>query len=370
MKTDSSNRSASRSRREFLGTLGASSIALSLTREGYASAASMADQQVSPFSSSKGDQRLSLTQLQAWESLGFGMFIHFGMSTYDMDEYSKGNKPSTLYAPDRLDVDQWISVARDAGMKYAILTTKHVAGHCLWPSRLTDYQVGTSSNKTDVVEDFVKACEKRQVMPGFYYCAWDNHNLFGSKTPSMTAWTDAYTTEQYQEFQWKQLDELLTQYGKIGEIWLDIPGVLPRGFRHRLYGHLVELQPQSIILTNHGIGDGSQLNIAYAWPTDVITIERFLPNSQTKHVKWRKVEGQDYYLPGEVCDPIGKAWFYADGDEPRGDAELLGMFLICRSRGANLLLDVPPDRHGLIPKSSVEALRRMENNIRGCGFNL
>ncbi len=369
MKLNSSNHSAPKTRREFFGALGIAGI-LSLNRKGYASAGFMPAQQVSQPPSSSGNQRLSLAQLQAWEALGYGMFIHFGMSTFDRDELSKGDKPSTFYAPDRLEVDQWISVARDAGMKYAILTTKHVAGHCLWPTRLTDYHVGTSSNKTDVVEAFVKACEKRQVMPGFYYCAWDNHNLFGSKTPSMTAWTDAYTTERYQEFQWKQLDELLTQYGKIGEIWLDIPGVLPRGFRHRLYDHLAELQPQSIILTNHGLGDGSQLNIAYAWPTDVITIERFLPNSQTKHEKWRKVEGQDYYLPGEVCDPIGKEWFYVNGDEPRSDAELLGMFLICRSRGTNLLLDIPPDTRGLIPKSSVEALRRLEKNIQRCGFNL
>ena len=62
------------------------------------------------------------------------MFIHFGMSTYDGDELSRGDKPASLYAPDKLDIDQWVSVARDAGMKYMILTAKHVAGHCLWPT--------------------------------------------------------------------------------------------------------------------------------------------------------------------------------------------------------------------------------------------
>jgi alpha-L-fucosidase len=73
-------------------------------------------------------------------------------------------------------------------MKYAVLTTKHVAGHCLWPTKLNDYHVGTSGNKTDVVEAFVNACEKRGVLPGFYYCSWDNHNRFGSRTYSdMTA---------------------------------------------------------------------------------------------------------------------------------------------------------------------------------------
>src|SRR3954469_12354325 len=133
----------------------------------------------------QGAQRLSLDALRAWESLGYGMFIHFGMSTFDADEVSKGDKPADFYAPDKLNVDQWCQVARDAGMKYAVLTAKHVAGHCLWPSKQTDYHVGTSSNKTDVVQKFVEACDKRGVMAGFYYCSWDNHHKLGSITPSM-----------------------------------------------------------------------------------------------------------------------------------------------------------------------------------------
>src|SRR5437868_4833758 len=100
------------------------------------------------------------------------MFIHFGMSTFLGQEIPDGKAPSTAYVPDKLDVDQWISVARDAGMKYAILTAKHVAGHCLWPSALTDYTVASSSNQTDVVGAFVKACEKKGLMAGLYYCSW------------------------------------------------------------------------------------------------------------------------------------------------------------------------------------------------------
>src|SRR5438093_1302814 len=81
-----------------------------------------------------------------WESLGYGMFIHFGMSTFVGKELPGGQDPSSTYAPDKLDVDQWVQVARDAGMKYAVLTAKHVAGHCLWPSKFTDYDVETSRN--------------------------------------------------------------------------------------------------------------------------------------------------------------------------------------------------------------------------------
>jgi alpha-L-fucosidase len=311
----------------------------------------------------KGRQRLSLRQLKAWEALGYGMFLHFGMSTFDGEECSKGDKPSTLYAPDKLDVDQWISVARDAGMKYAVLTAKHVAGHCLWPTRYNDYHVGTSGNKTNVVEAFVNRCAKRGVRPGLYYCSWDNHNRFGSLTPSDTKWGEAFTTAEYREFQWRQLEELLTQFGNIAEVWIDIPGVMPRDYRNELYAQIARWQPDAVIMMNHGIGDGSQFNVPYAWPTDLIAIERFLPNSHTKHQRWREIEGKQYYLPGEVCDPIGKDWFYKTGDQPRSDAELLGMYLVTRSRGANLLLDVGPDKHGQIPKSYRAALMRLRRNI-------
>ena len=98
----------------------------------------------SPVGQSPGSQRLSLAQLRKWESLQYGMFIHFGMSTFLQKEIPDGTAPLSTYAPDRLDVDQWVSVARDAGMKYVVLTAKHVAGHCLWPSKHTSYTVANS----------------------------------------------------------------------------------------------------------------------------------------------------------------------------------------------------------------------------------
>ena len=309
-----------------------------------------------------GKQRRSIDKLKQWESLGYGMFIHFGLSTFDGVELSAGNLPSDFYNPQALDVDQWISVAKAAGMKYAVLTTKHVSGHCLWPTKYTDYNVTTSSNKTDVVGEFVKACRKYDIMPGFYYCSWDNHNLFGSVTPSMTEWEYAYTTEEYLKFQTNQVTELLTQYGEIGEVWIDIPKVLPRGYRHKLYDHIAKLQPNAIIMMNNGIGDGSKLSIEYTWPTDIVAIERFLPSAEG-HQKIREIEGKTYYLPGEVCEPIGKEWFYVEGDKPRSDAELLGMYLVTRERGANLLLDVGPDKNGVLPSHYVTALMRLKSNI-------
>lgn len=323
--------------------------------------------------SDPGAQRLTLEQLQKWEALKFGMFIHFGMSTFDSEEFSKGDLPSTTYAPDKLDVDQWVSVARDAGMKYAVLTTKHVAGHCLWPTKLNDYHVGTSGNKTDVVEAFVNACEKRGVLPGFYYCSWDNHNKFGSRTFTDTVTEEralypervqlAFTTREYQDFQSAQIAELLSNYGRVAEVWIDIPMVLPRCYRQLLYHQIAALQPQAVIMMNNGIGDGSNYPIDKAWPADIVAIERFLPNSHTGHAKWRDIQGKKHYMPGEVCDPIGREWFFTEDDQPRSDAELVGMYLVSISRGTNLLLDVGPDKHGLIPDKYINALQRLRKNI-------
>ncbi len=327
----------------------------------------------------RGAQRLSPTALQRWEAMRYGMFVCFGLNTFVGAEMPGGADPSTCYAPDKLDVDQWVSLARDAGMKYAVLTTKHIGGHCLWPSRHTRYHVGTSGNKTDVVAAFLRACERRGVKPGFYYSSWDNHHRFGSLSANIAPQpleptgppanrSSAYVTQAYLDFQWAQISELMDEYGPVAEWWIDIPHLLPRDYRSRLYAHIAARQPEAVIVQNHGIGDGLALFMDRAWPTDIMTIERFLPNAATGHVKWRTLDGADYYLPGEVCDPVGNAWFHTAKDRPRSDAELLGMYLTSTARGANLLLAVGPDQHGLIPNKYTAALVRLRRNLDRLGL--
>lgn len=359
-------------RRRFLGVAAASGLAACAAPVGMALNAAES-------SPSPGSQRLSPEQLRKWESLHYGMFLCFGMSTFVQQEIPDGNTPAAVYAPDRLDVDQWVSVARDAGMKYIVLTTKHVAGHCLWPSKHTDYTVANSTNTINVVEAFCKACEKRGILPGLYYNSYDNHNRSGSKTPSdggawdgmngfpKTQGTPAelppFTTSLYQNFQTAQITELLTQFGPIAETWIDIPGLLGRGYRTFLYNHIAQLQPETVIMMNNGTGDGATYNVAYAWPSDLISLERGVPPGMG-HERWREIEGKKYYMPGEANDPIGKDWFWVEGDKPRSDESLLKQFNACRTGGVNLLLDVPADKHGLIPDESAAALTRLRKNAR------
>lgn len=319
-----------------------------------------------PNGSEAGAQRLSLSKLRAWEDLRYGMFIHFGISTYVVGkvhtDIPDGTDPASTYNPDKLDVDQWIQIARDAGMKYAVLTTKHVAGHCLWPSRYTDLTVAQSGNTTDVVEAFLKSCERRGVLPGLYYDSYDNHNRLGQVNVSPQGdypWQEkgratTYTTSLYQDFQTDQVTELLSRYGPIREMWIDIPQLLGRGYRTFLYGVIAKLQPDAVIMMNSA-------RLESAWPTDLRSFERGLPPAPG-HVKWHEIEGKSYYLPGEFCNTIGKNWFYVEGDHPRSDEELLKLLLDSRERGVNFLLDVPPDKHGLIPDESRAALMRLRKN--------
>ena len=335
----------------------------------------------------RGKQRLSVDQLQAWQQLEYGMFLHFGMSTYDGEELSDGSTPAKAYAPDRLDVDQWVQVARDAGMRYAVLTAKHTAGFALWPSRHTDYHVGNSGCPTDVVEQFVKACERHGVKPGLYYCSWDNHHTFGSLTRSNQPeyivpqgdllvtrplrW-QAYTTAEYHAFQLAQVEELLTQYGPIEQVWIDIPGVLPHDARIKQYEQIASLQPSAKVTMNHGGGDGMTILLDRAWPTDVLTLERHVPASPDGYQPWKRLslrrgEVEPYYIPAEMCDTLGREWFHAEGDRVRSDAELLAMRLLCRERGANLLLNVAPDRSGMIEEGYAKALDRLRKNVERVG---
>jgi alpha-L-fucosidase len=161
---------------------------------------------------------------------------------------------------------------------------------------------------------------------------------------------------------------LLTTYSPIGEVWVDIPGVLEAEGRKTQYDQIARLAPEAVIMLNSGFGNGAKVKQDYAWPSDIMAIERDLPTSARGYKPWFNVDGKDYYVPGEVCDPIGYEWFYVDDDAPRSDVELLGMRLICRARKVNFLLDVPPDRHGLIPQRTVDSLMRLQKNVERLGY--
>ena len=243
-----------------------------------------------------------------WESLGYGMFITFGMSTFSPSEYGAIPLPSTAFNPTQLDADQWIRTAKDAGMKYAVLTTKHCYGHALWPTKVSDYSVATATVKVDVVKQYVDACRKHGIKPGLYYLlGWDAVNQ-----PKMTP-------AQYEAFCRAQITELLTGYGPIVELWLDIPYDMgPENGRvlRNLYTMMRKLQPDCMVLWNGGGSNGTRIprcrpsyfykQVAgepfLLWPEDFIDGEDTFPPAPGHDPKMT-VDGKSYYIPmGDLPD--------------------------------------------------------------------
>jgi len=303
--------------------------------------------------------------LADWEALRFGMFIHFGMSTFTGQEYGRIVAEAKEYAPTALDVDQWIRVARDGGMSYAVLTTKHCYGHALWNSKFTGYDVEAGPDKTDVVRSFVDACRRYGLKPGFYYLlGWDKVNQW------------ARTPEDYEAFCRGQIEELLTGYGPITELWLDIPwdmGPDTGDVLARLYDKIKSLQPDCLVLLNQAFVDGSAVRAmapTYAlreydlppvllWPKDINNGE-VTPPPASGHEPRIAVGGRTFYLPMETCDTLAHHWFWEPGDALKSVRTLVRLYRSTVNRGANLLLDLAPDRSGRIPEATAKRLREMK----------
>jgi alpha-L-fucosidase len=303
--------------------------------------------------------------LADWETLKFGMFVHFGMSTFTGKEFGETSARADEFAPTALDVDQWIRVAAEGGMKYAILTTKHCYGHSLWDSRLTDYDVASGPVKTDVVREFVDACRAHGLKPGFYYLlGWDKVNQW------------ARTPKDYESFCRGQIEELLTGYGPIAEIWLDIPWDMGPGTDQvlaRLYARIKSLQPDCLVLLNQGFVDGSMVREmpptymhkefgvppVLLWPKDLINGE-VIPPPADGHDPLIAVRGTRYYLPMETCDTLAHHWFWEAGDALKSVRTLVRTYRATVNKGANLLLDLAPDKTGRIPEATARRLMEMK----------
>jgi len=357
-------------RREFLGSVSCSTAGavLGATLSGSARTTHGAQQQAA-----KTDTRQTFEPatertkaIARYEGMRFGMFIHYTMSTFldgpFWESFNGPLPPAKKYAPDKLDVDQWISTAARAEMRYAVLLAKHHLGFALWDSKYTDYDVATSGNTTDVVAEFVKACRKHNVAPGLFYTLGVDaaHRRDGGMTE-----------DQWYEHARNQITELLTSYGPIAVLWLDAVHVVPPARLQEAYDTVKSLQPDCLVAVNHGYGaNGRRLR---SWPVDIIGGERSLAPSDG-HVPTIKHNGKTYYIPMETCDTIAvgthsKGWFWElDEQMKEVKRELLTLYRKTRSRRTNLLLNVAPDRDGRLPAATVQrllelgaAIQKLEN---------
>lgn len=310
-------------------------------------------------------------RMKAWRSLKYGVFLHFGMSTYTGNEFDPGDQPSTTYAPTQLDVDQWIRVTKEAGMKYAVLTAKHVSGHCLWDSKVQfrgkefDYDVATSGNKTDVVRAFVDACGKYDIKPGLYYCLLDFRN---NSVPRQAQWGKFMLPDDFFQLAKDQLKELANNYPDVHYYWLDIPRAASSAQRAEIYDMLRRTNPECVVLFNQGFLDkkrnlNPESTKGHSWPSDILNSERdVIPEPFVSSQTWN---GRPHFLGYEHCDVVGKHWFWSADDKARPTEKLFELYdATVNKAGGNFLLDVGPDREGKLTDWQIEALMKLKGKIQ------
>ena len=306
----------------------------------------------------------TLITYQQMELIGF---IHFTVNTFTDKEWGYGDESPEIFNPSALDVEQWAQTAKAAGMKQLILTAKHHDGFCLWPSQYTEHSVKNSpykDGKGDVVGEFVAACKKYGLKAGLYLSPWDrNHKDYG---------TTAYIT-----YYKNQLEELLTQYGEINEIWFDGANggdgyygganEIRKIDRDTYYGweeiiaFVKNLQPNIKIFSDagpdvHWIGNEKGFAGATFWST-INTDNLTIGASKTDYLNSGDPKGTQWIV-GQCDVSIRPGWFYhADQDSlVKSPQQLADIYYKSVGRNAILLLNLPPDKRGVIHENDVKSL--------------
>lgn len=274
-----------------------------------------------------------------WQRQEFGMFCHFGINTFYGKEWSDGTLDPAGYNPARLDARQWVQTAQEAGMRYLIFTAKHHDGFCNWPTETTNYSVCATpwkGGKGDVVGELAEACRDAGMPLGLYLSPWDRHEPC---YPDATAYDRFYT---------RQLTELCTRYGPLFEIWFDGAGSAGRVYDWEMIMEVVDRhQPQAVVF-NMG-------RPTIRW----VGNEDGLAADPCHYIQ------KGSYRPPECDVPIRRHWFWQPDDlrTLKSREHLLGIYYRSVGLGANLLLNVPPDREGLIAAEDRARLLEMSAEL-------
>ena len=304
----------------------------------------------------------------AWQKLETYAFIHFGPNTFGDREWGYGDADPQSFNPAKLDTEQWARTIKEAGMKGIILTAKHHDGFCLWPTKYTDYSVRNSpykNGKGDIVGELAAACKKYGLKLGLYLSPWDRHRAF-------------YSTPLYVEYFYAQLEELLTQYGEVFEVWFDganggdgwYGGAKEeRKIDRRTYydfprAHqmVYKYQPQAIIFSDGGPGCrwvGNENGYADATNWSFLRINEVYPGYDKYYELTSGHPDGDTWVAAECNTSIRPGWFYHESEDGRVKSVEQLTDLYYRSVGHNgtFLLNFPVDKNGLIhPIDSAHAV--------------
>ncbi len=300
------------------------------------------------------------TRMQWWRDARFGMFIHWGVysvpaGTYDGQQISgigewimnRGKIPVAVYKayatqfnPVKYDPDAWVRLAKEAGMKYIVITSKHHDGFALFDSKVTDWDVvdATPYGK-DLLKPLAEACRKYGIKLGFYYSQAQDWNHPGGAAAG-GHWDpaqDGSMDEYLKTIAAPQVNEILTNYGDIAVLWWDTPNDMSQE-RADILEPLIALQPG--IITNNRLGGG--------YRGDTETPEQHIPATGYKDRDW------------ETCMTMNDTWGYKSYDNNWKSTQTLIRNLVdIASKGGNYLLNVGPTSLGEIPQPSIERLQEI-----------
>ena len=323
----------------------------------------------------------------------FGMFIHWGLYAIPAQgEWMRSLQKIPLedyeqyfeeFNPVDYDPRAWAKAAKQAGMKYAVLTAKHHDGFCLFASKLTDYKSTNTPCKRDLVREYVEAFRAEGLRVGLYYSLLDwrhpDYPHYGDMFHPMRD-NEAYKGMQhnfdnYLDYLHGQVEELCTSYGRIDLFWFDFSYENMAGDTWRakeLVQMIRKYQPHAIIDNRLDISEGYGSLLTGSpeeYSGDFVSPERFLPlegirDNDGNPVVW------------EACITMNNHWGYCASDRFFKPADMVVRNLVeCVSKGGNMLINVGPDARGNIPKESLEILNKVgqwmalnSDSIYGCGF--
>ncbi|MDR2563694.1 MAG: alpha-L-fucosidase [Prevotellaceae bacterium] len=320
-----------------------------------------------------------------WRHDRFGMFIHWGLYALPArHEWVKNHEKISdenyqkyfdRFDPDLFNPKEWAAKAREAGMKYVVITTKHHDGFCLWDSKYTDFKATKTPYGKDLIKPFVEAFRAEGLRIGFYYSLIDWHHpdftydYFHPNGPQNSEERKTANAnrdiKKYQQYLKDQITEIMTQFGQIDELFLDFsyPGADGKGRNdwdsENLIKLIRKLQPQILIDDRADLNDTD-------WGWDFKTPEQYMPS------EWPTVNGKR--VAWETCQTFSGSWgYHRDEQSWKNVRQLLTMLIEVTSKGGNLLLNVGPTARGLFDDRANASLEGMgqwmkyhSRSIYGC----
>ena len=321
-----------------------------------------------------------------FEKLEYYNFIHFGINTMNNAEWGNGKEDISRFNPKKLDTDNWCKILKETGSKGIIITAKHHDGFCLWNTKYTDHSVMYTPFGRDIVAMLRKSCDKFGLKLGIYLSPWDRHE-------------STYGTDEYNDYFVSQLTELATQYGEIFTFWFDgACGEGPNGKKQvydfeRYYKVIREKQPNALIAICgpdvRWIGNEGGRVRESEWsviPGSTVSVESVMEGSQQSEdgaqalaeivntdddQGSRKVISKYRDLiwsPAEADVSVTTGWFYHNNwyylfKKKRTAKQLADIYFNAVGGNASMLLNVPPNKDGLIDKREVKTLKEFTRLI-------